>query len=117
MLFSGDIETEGWDNVDTYTCYPCIKKSDYYCISHHGSVNGHLCNICRYTGLPVRTREVWKCAHNSKIQILMGRGKAFPGIFSQRVLDSFGKCGNLCKTEDAINYINLNWETDLSEYK
>lgn len=114
MLFPGDIETEGWDNVDT--CYPYMKKSNYYCISHHGSVNGHLRNICRYKGVPVRGYEVWECAHNSKTQILMGRDKAFPGIFSQCVLDSFGKYGNLCKTEKAANYIKLDWETGIPKY-
>ena len=115
MLFPGDIETDGWDNVDT--CYPHMKQSDYYCISHHGSVNGHYCNICRRGGGIWNPHDVWKCAKNSKAQILMGRDKAFNGIFSQKVLNSFGKHGNLHKTEDADHYIKLNWETGYSEYK
>ena len=114
MLFPGDIETEGWDNVDT--CYPHLKNSNYYCISHHGSINGHWRNICRYSGMSVRGYEVWKCAHESDVHILMGRDKAFSGIFSQRVLDSFGKYGNLCKTEKAANYIKLDWKTGTFQY-
>ncbi len=115
MLFPGDIETDGWDNVDT--CYPHMKKSDYYCISHHGSANGHFRNICRPMGVIWKPRDVWRCAKNSKVQILMGRDKAFKGIFSQHVLNSFGKDGNLYKTEDATHYIKLNWKTGHSEYK
>ena len=84
MLFPGDIETDGWDNVDT--CYPHMKQSDYYCISHHGSVNGHCRNICRHGGFIYNPHDVWTCAQNSKAQILMGRDKAFNGIFSQKVL-------------------------------
>ena len=51
MLFTGDIETEGWDTVST--CMPYLRKSTYYCISHHGSITGHLRNdwktgkVCR----------------------------------------------------------------------
>lgn len=54
-----------------------------------------------------------KCGN---VHILMGRDKAFSGIFSQRVLDSFGKYGNLCKTEKAANYIKLDWKTGTFQY-
>lgn len=66
--------------------------------------------------MSVRGYEVWKCAHESDVHILMGRDKAFSGIFSQRVLDSFGKYGNLCKTEKAANYIKLDWKTGTFQY-
>lgn len=68
-------------------------------------------------GVIWKPRDVWRCAKNSKVQILMWRDKAFKGIFSQHVLNSFGKDGNLYKTEDATHYIKLNWKTGHSEYK
>ena len=44
MLFTGDIETEGWAYVST--CMPNLCKTTYYCISHHGSITGHIRSNC-----------------------------------------------------------------------
>ena len=44
MLFTGDLETEGWK----CSCAMLPKSSDttYYCISHHGSINGDIRTNC-----------------------------------------------------------------------
>lgn len=44
MLFTGDLETEGWNTV--VQCYPKLRDTTYYCISHHGSINGDIRTNC-----------------------------------------------------------------------
>lgn len=101
MLFTGDIETEGWNKVK---CAPYLWGSDYYCISHHGSITGHIRNRCIYKNV----NSLKFCASNTKVQILMGRDGAYSGIFSSGVLKSFK---NICKTDEASSYIELNWKS------
>ena len=102
MLFPGDIETEGWDQVD---CFPFLAKTNYYCISHHGSNNGHIRNKCFLTKSNVNLNY---CAANSKVQILMGRDGAYSGIFDTQVLNGFP---NICRTDQVPNYLELDWNT------
>jgi hypothetical protein len=104
MLFTGDIETEGWENVST--CMPYLCKSTYYCISHHGSITGHLRNNC----IPARCiiTTLADCACSTKLQVLMGRNSAYKGIFSKEVISDFS---NIIKTEDAKHFIEINWSS------
>ena len=103
MLFPGDIETDGWNNVEL--CFPFLEESYYYCISHHGSITGHLRNECIYRN---HIRTLADC-NISRIQILMGRNNAYRGIYSQSVIDDFN---NIYKVEDSENYIKIDWITD-----
>lgn len=100
MLFTGDIETEGWERVTT--CPPYLKNSTYYCISHHGSITGHLRQGCTHNYI----ETLADCAAISELQILMGRDFAYKGIFSSKVISDFH---NLLKTEDAKRYIEIEW--------
>lgn len=104
MLFTGDIETEGWENVST--CMPYLRESTYYCISHHGSITGHLRNKC----MPARRRitSLADCADSTRVQVLMGRDGAYRGVYSGKVLGDFK---NIEKTEKAQKYFSLDWET------
>lgn len=105
MLFTGDIEVEGWEQVRT--CYPYLNQTTYYCISHHGSITGHRRNHCA-----VSNRNIWTladCADSSKKQVLMGRDHAYKGIFSQSVISDFN---HILKTEDAKHYIEVDWHND-----
>lgn len=104
MLFTGDIETEGWENVST--CMPYLQESTYYCISHHGSITGHLRNKC----MPARCRitTLADCADSTRVQVLMGRDGAYRGVYSGKVLGDFK---NIEKTEEAQKYFSLDWET------
>lgn len=108
ILFTGDLETEGWDKISD--CAPYLNKTDYYCISHHGSLNGHIRNGCKY-----KTFEKMSLAdcNNSKVQILMGRNHAYNGIYSPRVLHDFE---HIEKTENASHYILIDWSTDSVKY-
>lgn len=102
MLFTGDIETEGWDNV--LTCMPRLCESNYYCISHHGSITGHIRNKCTQLNRKISTLS--DCAYSTKIQILMGRDGAYSGVYSKKVLTDFNK---IEKTEDSQKYFELIW--------
>lgn len=102
MLFTGDIETEGWDNVST--CRTYLKKSTYYCISHHGSITGHLRSNCGLNWRHISTLA--DCADLTEFQILMGRNGAYRGVYSDQVLSDFN---NIVKTEDATRYIKIEW--------
>lgn len=104
MLFTGDIETEGWKNVTA--CYPHLNHSTYYCISHHGSITGHLRNNCAVPHKPINTLA--DCGSSTKLQILMGRNGAYKGVFSKKVTSGFH---NLLKTENAEHYISIQWKS------
>lgn len=106
MLFPGDIETEGWDDVKN--CFPHLAESTFYCISHHGSITGHLRNGCSNKNASIK--NLADCGSNTKVQILMGRNQAYRGIFSKKVLNDFK---NIVKTEDAEHYIKLKWDTGI----
>lgn len=101
MLFTGDIETEGWESVNN--CYPYLNKSTYYCISHHGSITGHYRKRCNYNH---SINTLAQCAHGTKLHILMGRNGAYKGVFSKNVISDFG---NIVKTEDSNHYIEIQW--------
>lgn len=102
MLFTGDIEAEGWEQVRL--CIPRLNYSTYYCISHHGSITGHLRSNCVKTHMVIGTLA--DCAGLTKIQVLMGRDNAYNGIFSKKVISDFN---NILKTEDAVHYIEIEW--------
>lgn len=86
FVFPGDIETKGWDLMDYRCCEHHMKGPKYYAISHHGSENGHIrhpkCPICS-------VKSVADCLPFYTKVILMGRDKAFNGIYSERVLSDF----------------------------
>ena len=107
MLFTGDIETEGWEKVKL--CYPYLNESTYYCISHHGSITGHLRNTCPKSPMSLNT-VAQQCANFTQRQVLMGRDSAYRGIFSPTVLADFH---DILKTEKAEHYIRIEWGTDV----
>lgn len=104
MLFTGDIETEGWNDVSTCMMHLC--NSTYYCISHHGSITGHIRNKCLPAKMKIST--IADCAKNTKLQILMGRDGAYKGVYNRKVLEDFK---SIVKTERAKNYLKLEWDS------
>lgn len=110
MLFTGDIEKEGWQNVRL--CFPHLKESTYYCISHHGSITGHIRDNCVCPHHVIETLA--DCASTTRLQILMGRDGAYKGIFSKNVVGDFHK---VLKTDDAKHYIEIEWSKGISVYK
>ncbi len=83
MVFPGDIEKEGLDYMTmTRTCQnQPLCYTDYYCVSHHGSFNGHIDIACRGRSY-YNTIGECLCDLPIKKAIIMGRDKAFSGIYS-----------------------------------
>lgn len=106
MLFTGDIEAEGWGAVAPNILKLC--KSTYYCISHHGSITGHVRNQRIAFGHATSTM-LSDYFGSTKRQVLMGRKGAYQGIYSTQVLDNFA---NIVKSEDARRYFCLDWNAE-----
>lgn len=109
MVFPGDIETAGWNHVGE--CVPYMEKAKYYCVSHHGSITGHLRNKCP-AGRTIS--DVSTCCGGVDKAILMGRNGAFKGIFSPMVINSFSN--KLHVTENANNFLEIDWRTGTINY-
>lgn len=92
ILFTGDIETEGWDKVK---CPPYLGNIKNYCISHHGSKNGHERNFC-HCGQNIK--KITDCPNSIQNAILMGKDGAHDGIYYKPLLYDFGT--RVKKTED-----------------
>lgn len=105
MLFTGDIEAEGWENVRL--CYMALNNSTFYCISHHGSITGHIRKNCVVPHMNINTLS--DCARQTRIQVLMGRKNAYKGVYSKDVLKDFS---NPLITEDVKHYIEIEWNTE-----
>lgn len=84
FMFTGDIETDGWNRINT--CMPYLKKSNYFSISHHGSINGHLRNKCP-VHKPINNLSC--CAKSNITAILMGRHNAYNGVPANQVINDF----------------------------
>lgn len=106
MVFPGDLEQKGFEKMsEERLCSLCLYDSDYYVISHHGSINGHPTMSCD----PIES--VLECVKNNiKKAILMGRDGAYSGIYSAAVTSYWGGMhGVLEYTEKAPRYLVLNW--------
>lgn len=108
MIFPGDLEEKGWDRVST--CYPHLRNSTFYCVSHHGSMTGHKRKICP---MKRQIENIEKCCETHDKIILMGRDRAFRGIFSPDVLQAFKD--RLCRTdltpnEEEPSFLQLDWQ-------
>ncbi|MBB6624816.1 MBL fold metallo-hydrolase [Clostridium gasigenes] len=111
IIFPGDIEEDEWNKV--LGCEKYLKNATYYCISHHGSITGHSRSICPYKSTTIDSIDF--CCSNTKKNILMGRDNAYPGIFSEVVLESFK--GRLYRTDlsdtgKVPRFMELDWEKD-----
>ena len=92
ILFTGDIEMEGWDKVK---CPPYLGNIKNYCISHHGSRNGYERNFC-HCGQNIK--KITDCPNSIQNAILMGKNGAHKGIYYKPLLNDFGN--RVKKTED-----------------
>lgn len=131
IVFTGDIEKRGWKKLlsDITNCDECrsIFFPTYYCISHHGSENGH-CDkekLCELRG-PTHAksghftrpgniiRNVFLCRDyrvTYKDAILMGRDGSYHGIYCRQVLSAYHM---LHKTESCPAFIEMDWATNQS---
>jgi hypothetical protein len=113
ILFPGDIETEKWDTIDL--CRPHLNGSNYYMISHHGSLNGHLRNQC-----PARVRitNLSNCLPGTSTPVLMGRDGAYNGIYSRQVINDFSRL--ICSERDqhghTKQFLEIDWQTNQNSW-
>ena len=127
MAFPGDLEYKGFDNMSkSRRCSPFLCYSDYYVVSHHGSINGHpnrpcmnehLHRPCMNEHLPLPT--ILRCVESYlKKSILMGRDGAYRGIYNPQVVNYYSKlpCG-MIYTEKAPHYVELEWGSGKELYK
>lgn len=106
MLFTGDLEQDGWDSISDCATY--LWETTYYCLSHHGSLNGHKRSKCAYSQT---ISSLADCGKKTQLQVLMGRNGAYKGIFSSIVKKDFSK---IKCTDGKKKYIELNWQTGRS---
>lgn len=98
FVFPGDLETKGWNLMDTNRCKPYLTQPRYYAISHHGSLNGHL----RSDRCPHRHSHcIATCLSDTTKTVLMGRDNAFRGIYSPQVMADFS--GRIYCSEHDLN--------------
>lgn len=108
-LFTGDIEREGWDKVK---CPMYLGNVQYYCISHHGSLNGHERGYC-HRGQTIS--NISHCPNNIHKAILMGRHGAYKGIYSKQVCKDFK--GKIIRTEGLCRrFVKLELTTGNVQY-
>jgi len=113
IIFTGDLETDGWNSVRA--CYQVLPNSDYYVISHHGSRNGHLRNICPCSS---RIHCVKDCLSKQSVPILMGRHGAYNGIYSDNVLNDFSNI--LFSEKDHLSFpakfLEIDWKSNVTKW-
>jgi len=85
IVFPGDIETSGLNRITK--CKGYLNNAKFYCISHHGSQNGHERTNCP---LGRRLSNMSDCCSRISKAILMGREGAYSGIYASQVIQDFG---------------------------
>lgn len=87
MILPGDLEKDGWDHMTKLgKCCPSLQKCDFYCISHHGSITGHINRPCVCNSV----NDILSCCKKEcSVAIIMGRAGAYNGIFCPTVINDF----------------------------
>lgn len=116
IVLPGDLEKEGWN--ETSGCFPYMNNCTYYCISHHGSKNGHVRTECPQK---IMINSLADCTRQIEYALLMGRDKAFSGVFSSDVLLDYDQKLIIVESKNSSDpnmFIELNWQDNkCSEYK
>lgn len=112
MVLPGDLEQDGFKSMSSVgNCSMDLFKSDFYIVSHHGSINGHPDMPCMNPSQPIPI--TLDCVSNALVKaILMGRDGAFSGIYSPVVVNYWrGAPNRLEITEMAPHYLELDWRS------
>ena len=113
MVFPGDLEKKGFNKMtQSKVCSPGLHDSNYYVISHHGSLNGHPENNC--LGTHVYSSALHCIMDGLSKAVLLGRDGAYTTMFDPKVVNDFG-INNMLITTDmkfgktSLKYLTLNW--------
>ena len=117
MIFPGDLEKDGWDHMTKLgKCCPSLQKCDFYCISHHGSITGHVNRPCMCNS---GNDIISCCMKECSVAILMGRDRAYNGIFCPTVINDFASrifySGQASSGRNARGFV-LDWSSFTSRY-
>lgn len=117
MVFTGDLEQKGFNAMTSAaTCSPSLFNSTYYTISHHGSINGHPSMPCQ-NPKQLKLSPLNCVVQNKRKAILMGRDRAYKGIYSPIVIAYWnGLPGVLEYSEHAPHYLELDWDSGRVTY-
>lgn len=109
ILFPGDIETERWNTIQQ--CGPHLRRSNYYLISHHGSINGHLRDQCP-AGMPINNLS--DCLLKTSTPVVMGRNGAYNGIYSRQVINDFPQliCSEKNPQSQTAKFLQIDWQSN-----
>ena len=119
MMFPGDMEKKELDLMTSSSnCTPFLNMVDYYCVSHHASITGHLDCRCLDPRHPCSSC-IRCCKNNLDRAIVMGRDGAFKGIYNPNVINDFG--ANLVFSEKdvtgkAAKCLILDWASNTCFY-
>lgn len=118
MILPGDLEQAGLNDMVTGCfCSPEYYRSNYYCVSHHASDNGHINSSCIGTKA---CPNILTCIQNNlSYAIVMGRDYAFNGIYSTQVINDFGQSVIYSEKNPSgqpIRFFELDWITDSVNY-
>lgn len=104
MILPGDLEKNGWDAMTSAaTCQKHhLCTTNYYCVSHHGSMTGHVDIPCLERN---HYPKVGNCIKAGPLQkaILMGRDGAYPGIYNNGVVNYWGNILRYSEHDDQNN--------------
>ncbi len=109
MVFPGDLERKGFEEMSGHLpCQGRLCHTNYYVVSHHGSLNGHPTKPCKSK---CSETPLGCISENVQKTILMGRNGAYTGIYSPVVEGDWkGFPGGLVFTEKAEHYVELEWK-------
>jgi len=115
ILFTGDLEKDGLNKIKN--CQGKINQLDYYCVSHHGSANGHERKKCPCNGISVNS--IADCINLKKTRcILMGRNKAFNGIYCTAVTNELKPIYSEwdSKRNESV-FLEIDWQNNRIKHK
>lgn len=119
MMFPGDMEKKELNTMTkSRNCTPFLNWVNYYCVSHHASITGHLDCPCLDPNHPFPTCLECCKVHLGKA-VVMGRDRAFNGIYNQTVLNDFGQAIAYSEKDDKGNPVKcmiLDWASDTCSY-
>lgn len=103
MIYPGDLEQDGWNVFKTQpNSMTAMSVADYYCVSHHGSDNGHVV-----------------VPHHFQKVVLMGRDGAYKGIYSPTVMQYWSSVLSFSEWDNnkrACIAVVLDWNTGRTRY-
>jgi hypothetical protein len=110
MILPGDLGQKGFAlMIGVNNCSSDLATCEFYCASHHGSLNGHPTNIYTENHIPVLHR----LSNMLKHAVIMGRDGAYRGIYDKTNVIPYWNKQLLFSERDSQGnshpFLKLNW--------